>query len=271
MAIGVSCKRQNLYDMQPQFERLTDDQWKGIKVFLNWQRPRKYDLREIFDAILWITRTGTQWRNLDSSFPHWKIVYYYFETWGKRGIFEQMCHTLNMTERIQLERSTEPSLLLVDSQSVKLSPMIYEDRGIDGNKKINGRKRQILVDVVGRIWKAKVHAAHQHDGVEGIGLLENITEQIPGLKKIMGDKAYRGSFAEAVEMTGLVFETPVRPKGTKAFAVEAKRWVVERTFAWLNFFRRVVMDYEHTTRNAVSFLLLANLIMVIRKIDFSEI
>jgi hypothetical protein len=78
--------------------------------------------------------------------------------------------------------------------------MIYEDRGIDGNKKINGRKRQILVDVVGRIWKAKVHAAHQHDGVEGIGLLENITEQIPGAKKIMGDKAYRGSFAEAVEM-----------------------------------------------------------------------
>ncbi len=77
--------------MQPQFERLTDDQWKGIKVFLNWQRPRKYDLREIFDAILWITRTGTQWRNLDSSFPHWKIVYYYFETWGKKGIFEQMC------------------------------------------------------------------------------------------------------------------------------------------------------------------------------------
>jgi hypothetical protein len=77
----------------------------------------------------------------------------------------------------------------------------------------------------------------QHDGVEGIGLLENITEQIPGVKKIMG----------------LVFETPIIPKGTKGFAVEAKRWVVERTFAWLNFFTRVVMDYEHTS-SATPFL-----------------
>jgi transposase len=95
--------------------------------------------------------------------------------------------------------------------------------------------------------------------------------ELAASSQILGDKAYRGSFAEAVEMTGLVFETPVRAKGTKGFAVEAKRWVVERTFAWLNFFRRVVMDYEHTTQNAVSFLLLANLTMVIRKIDFSEI
>ncbi len=93
----------------------------------------------------------------------------------------------------------------------------------------------------------------QHDGVEGIGLLENITEQIPGVKKIMGDKVYRGSFAEAVEIMGLVFETPIIPKGTKGFAVEAKRWVVERTFAWLNFFTRVVMDYEHTS-SATPFL-----------------
>jgi transposase len=270
VAIGVSCKRPNLFDMQPQFERLTDDQWEGIKVFLNWQRPRKYDLREIFNAMLWITRTGTQWRNLDSSFPHWKIVYYYFETWSKQGKFEQMCQTINMTERIQLEREAIPSLLFVDSQSIKLSPMIYENRGIDGNKKINGRKRQILVDVLGRIWKAKVHAAHQHDGIGGLSLMEDLREQMPRLKKIMGDKAYRGTFAEAVEKLDLVFETPVRPEGTKGFVVEAKRWVVERTFAWLNFFRRVVMDYEHTTRSAASFLFLANLSMVIWRIDFSS-
>lgn len=270
MAIGVSCKRPNLSDMQPQFERLTDDQWQGIKVFLDWQRPRKYDLREIFNAILWITRTGAQWRNLDSSFPNWKIVYYYFDTWSKQGIFEKMCQVINMTERIQLEREADPSLLFVDSQSVKLSPMIYENRGTDGNKKVNGRKRQILVDVLGRVWKAKVHAAHQYDGIGGLPLLEEIAEQMPRLEKIMGDKAYRGMFAEAVEKLGFVFETPVRPEGVKGFAVEAKRWVVERTFAWLNFFRRVVVDYEHTTRNAVSFLFLANISMVIAKINFSS-
>jgi transposase len=148
--------------------------------------------------------------------------------------------------------------------------MIYENRGIDGNKKINGLKRQILVDVLGRIWKANVHAAHQHDGIGGLSLMEDHREQMPRLQKIMGDKAYRGTFAEAVEKLDLVFETPVRPEGTKGFVVEAKRWVVERTFAWLNFFRRVVMDYEHTTRSAASFLFLANLSMVIWRIDFSS-
>ena len=82
--------------MQPQFERLTDDQWEGIKVFLNWQRKRKHDLREVFNAILWITRTGSQWRNLESSFPPWKSVYYYFDKWGKDGTWELLCQSLNI-------------------------------------------------------------------------------------------------------------------------------------------------------------------------------
>ena len=130
--------------MQPQFERLTDGQWEVMKLFLNWQRKRKHDLREIFNAILWITRTGCQWRNLDSSFPPWKSVYYYFEKWGKDGTLEKMCQTLNVLERLQLGREPTPSLGIVDSQSVKLSPMILEHT-------LNGRRRQILVDVIGRI------------------------------------------------------------------------------------------------------------------------
>ena len=257
--------------MQPQFERLTDDQWEGIKVFLNWQRKRKYDLREIFNAILWITRTGSQWRNLESSFPPWKSVYYYFEIWGKKGLLKQMCHTLNMLERIQLEREPEPSLLITDSQSVKLSPMIFEHRGTDGNKKVNGRKRHLLVDVLGRIWSAAVHAAHHHDSPGGVALLDGLPEQLTGLEKIMGDQSYRGTFAKAVEQMGWVFEVPNREPGSKGFVVEAKRWVVERTFAWLNFFRRVVVDYEHTPQSSVSFLHLANISMVIWRIDWNDL
>jgi len=195
--------------MRPQFERLTDDQWEGMKVFLKWQHPRKYDLREILNAILWITRTGTQWRNLDISFPPWKIVYYYFETWGKRGIFEKMCNELNMKERIQSGRYVNSSIFIIDSQSIKLSPIIYEHRGIDANKKVNGRKRQLLVDVLERIWNASVHAAHKHNGIGGLELLENITEKMPGVKKIMGDKAYRGTFAAAVENLGLFLTSAV--------------------------------------------------------------
>ncbi len=253
--------------MQPQYQRLTDDQWEVIKHFLNWQRKRKIDLREVVNAILWITRTGAQWRNLDSSFPPWSAVYYYFARWTKECLFERMCHMLNMLERLQRGREAEPSLVVADSQSVKLAPMIYEDRGLDGNKWINGRKRQLLVDVLGRIWKAYVHAANLSDGSAGVPLLEDWDLWGERLRKILGDKAYRGTFAQAVAAEGLTFEVPERPEGTKGFVVEAKRWVVERTFAWLNHFRRVVMDYEHTTESSQSFLYLANISMVIWRLD----
>ena len=257
--------------MQPDFERLTDDQWEVIKHFLNWQRKRKHDLREVFNALLWITRTGCQWRYLESSFPPWKSVYYYFECWTKEGIIEQICQTLNTLERLEKGKEPSPSLLIIDSQSVKLSPMIFEDRGIDGNKKVNGRKRQLLVDTIGRIWLAHVHSAQQHDGIGGLPILEKLRGIMSHLEKIMGDKSYRGTFAEAVEQMGVIFENPQRKDGTKGFVVEAKRWVVERTFAWLNFFRRVVVDVEHTIQSSVSFLLLANISMVIWRIDFQAI
>lgn len=230
--------------MQPRFERLTDDQWQIIKLFFNWQRKRRHDLQEILDAILWITRTGSQWRNLSSEFPPWESVYYYFVKWGRDGTWELICQALNTVERIQEDREATPSLGLVDSQSVKLSPRTGAERGLDGNKKINGRKRQILVDVKGRIWKASIHAANKHDSPHGVGLLVNVPDEMPRLKKIMADQSYRGTFA---------------------------LWVVERTFAWLNFFRRVVMDYERDPKNAQSFLFIANISMVISKIKWFEL
>lgn len=257
--------------MQPKFKPLADGQWEVMKHFFNWKRKRKISLRDVCDAIFWITRTGAQWRNLDSRFPDWQAVYYYFDKWTKQGTFEKMNITLNILERIQCGKEPTPSLGLVDSQSVKLAPMIYEHRGIDGNKKINGRKRQILVDVLGRIWKTKVHAANIHDSPGGVPLLDNIKSVMARLEKIMGDKSYRKTFGEAVEGLGIAFETPARKDGQKGFVIEAKRWVVERTFAWLNHFRRVVMDYEHTPESAQSFLILANTSMVISRIDFDAV
>lgn len=257
--------------MQPRFERLTDDQWQIIKLFFNWQRKRRHDLQEILDAILWITRTGSQWRNLSSEFPPWESVYYYFVKWGRDGTWELICQALNTVERIQEDREATPSLGLVDSQSVKLSPRIGAERGLDGNKKINGRKRQILVDVKGRIWKASVHAANKHDSPHGVSLLVNVPDEMPRLKKIMADQSYRGTFAQAVEKLHLAFEIPCQEDGIIGFVVEAKRWVVERTFAWLNFFRRIVVDYERNPANAQSFLFIANISMVISKINWFEL
>jgi len=255
--------------MQTKFVRLTDPQWEVIKEFLNWQRKRKLNLRTVFDAILYITRTGMQWRNLPIyEYPDWQAVYYYFDQWKNNGIIEKINLALNAIEREQKGREKSPSLALVDSQSIKLAPMIGANRGIDGHKKVNGRKRHILVDVTGRIYQTHIHAANLHDSPQGVNLLTLAEQYFDRLETVMGDKTYRGSFAKAVKKMGLNFEVPIRPDNTKGFVVEAKRWVVERTFAWLNFFRRIVIDYEHTIKSSASFLLLANISMSLWRIKF---
>ena len=263
-------KWRNYQNMQPQFQRFTDDQWEVIKQFLNWQRKRKVSLRDVFDAILFITRSGIQLRNLcQTSFPHWQAVYYYFDKWKKNGTLDKINLSLNQIERLQKDNARQPSLGLVDSQSVKLAPTIFEHRGTDGNKKVNGRKRHILVDVLGRVYDCHVHAANLHDSPQGEYLLKNSAEFGSRLEKIMADKSYRETFAEAVSLAGLIFEVPPRDDNQKGFVIEAKRWVEERTFAWMNFFRRIVIDYEHTPQSARSFVLMANISMCLWRIDFS--
>ena len=149
--------------MVEQYKPLSDSQWEGIKVFLNTERKRKIDLRNVVDAIRYIVRCGVQWRALQPCFPKWKSVYYYFTKWVADGTMMEINSSLNAKDRKNRNREEKPSLILVDSQSVKLSPMIKRDRGYDGNKKVNGRKRQFLVDSGGRIWDACAHAANMYD------------------------------------------------------------------------------------------------------------
>lgn len=256
--------------MTKQWARLTDSQWDQVKLYLTADRKRKYALRDIFDAILWLVRTGAQWRNLASRFPPYRSVFYYFSKWSRDGTLETVNDALNRLERVVVhQRQDSPSLLLVDAQSVRLSPMIGNERGIDGGKWINGRKRSILADTLGRIWRVEVHAANVHDGLAGIDLIyPDCRTQMPRAEKLLADKAYPGQFADL--MAGLVdtviFECPARPEGIKGFVVEAKRWVVERSFAWLNFYRRVTKDLERTVQSSVAFLYLANIQMVLSSI-----
>jgi transposase len=261
--------------MTKQFEKLTDSQWEAISdIFV--KRKRRLCLRNVLNALLFLVRTGTQWRNLPAEHPHWTAVNYYFECWKKEGIFEKINLRLNMLDRAQEERAITPSLLSVDSQSVKLNPMLEKDRGIDGNKKVNGRKRQFLVDTGGRLFGVEVHAANIADGKGGLALLDKMEGYVSRLEKFLGDTSYNGIFAQKVEEKGYVFEKAARldegakkeskATGGKKFVVEAKRWVVERSFAWTNFFRRVTKDYERTVESSASWLLLANSTIMLQRI-----
>ncbi|MDP4209190.1 MAG: transposase [Bacteroidota bacterium] len=136
--------------MITQFKELTDSHWKIISSLLNNQWKRKNSLRNVVNRIFYILRTGCQWRNLPNKiYPRWQSVYYYFYQWANDGTFGTLTFSLNGHLRKQSNREETPSLGCLDSQSIKLAPMIYEDKGIDGNKKINGRKRQVLVRYFG--------------------------------------------------------------------------------------------------------------------------
>ena len=235
--------------MTEQFEKLTDPQWNAISDIFP-KRKRILSLRAVLNALLYIVRTGTQWRNLPEGNPKWTAVYYraayrYFREWVADGTFEKINFRLNQIDRKREAKNLTPSLLCVDSQSIKLNPMLEKDRGIDGNKHINGRKRQYLVDTGGRLCAVVVHAANLADGKGGVTLLDKIDSITERLEKFLGDTAYNGIFADAVEKKGFKYEKSARisgnadetveqPKTGKKFIVEAKRWVVERSFGWTN-------------------------------------
>lgn len=180
--------------MRKKFTPLTDSQWQVMAEFLPLQRKRELDLRNVVNAIRWINETGCQWRNLPETFPEWSAVYYYFRKWKHDGTLRKMNIGLNILRRAQVEKAPTPSLVCIDSQSVKLAPFVFEERGADGNNKINGRKRQVLVDTLGLVWGVVVHAANGSDSIYGGVVIKEIKDVLQRVKKILVDKGYEGVF-----------------------------------------------------------------------------
>lgn len=254
--------------MTKQWQPLTDYQWSAISPFFDLRRKRKHELRTIVDAIFWLLRTGCQWRNLPPNFPHWQAVYYYFDRWKKADYFEHINAALNQLDRQQADRELLPSAVSIDTQSVKLAPTIGEWRGLDANKKVNGRKRTFVVDTQGRLWVVDVDAANRADGSLGEALVVAILWRVgERLEKVFGDQAYHGVFAKELDHWSIDFEIASRPESAQGFVPVAKRWVVERSIAWTNYFRRIVKDYEHTVSSSASWLYLANSQIMLQRIE----
>jgi transposase len=237
---------------------------------LNVRRRRRHALRQVLDAVRYVCRTGCQWRCLPASFPPWPSVYYYFSRWQADGTWERLSQASNRADRLAQQRLPTPSLALVDAQSVSLAPRLGEQRGLDAHKYVNGRKRQLLCDTGGRIWRATVHAANGHDSRAAQPLLPARYTLCPAgtarLRTVLTDKGYRGRFERQVQALGWQHQVASRPpSATRGFVPVARRWVIERTFAWLKCFRRLAVDYERTPASHVAWLLLANLTMSLRR------
>jgi putative transposase len=268
---------------QPYSTDVTDIEWQCLVPHLPTPqlggRPRVHPMREILNAIFYVLRSGCAWRLLPHDLPPWKTVYHYFRLWRVQGLWERLHAALHADARVKMGRDPQPTAAIIDSQSIKTS-MVGGPRGYDGGKKVNGRKRHLLVDTQGLIIRAAVHPADIVDREGAKLLLAPLQGQLPRLRHIWADSAYSGKAREWVESTlgctveivkhwwtgvrwvwvGPGQEPPTIPSG---FHVLPRRWVVERTFAWLLMYRRLSKDYEELpdTSEALIYLAMSRLMV----------
>ena len=250
---------------------LTRTQWRRLQRLLPpakpGGRPRSVKLREVVNGIFYILRGGCAWRMMPTDLPPWSTCYDYFRKWRNHGTWAKINDALRTQVRHRAGRMKSPSMGIIDSQSVKTTER-GGPHGKDPFKKVNGRKRHLVVDTLGMVVAAAVHSAGIQDRDGAKLVLGKMVGRFPRLEKILTDGIYNGGIAEwARAVGGWLLEMVVRPEGETEFKVLKWRWIVERTFAWLGRYRRLSKDYEGSEESSESWIYVAMSHFMLRRLD----
>ena len=243
---------------------VSDTQWNLIKNLvppiqsntITGGRPAKYDRREILNAIIYVARTGCQWRLLPHDLPNWRTVYMYFVLWHNDEIFTHINNVLRKNVRQKAKRNPEPSAGIIDSQSVKIVANIGFS-GFDGAKKVNGRKRHIVTDTLGLLLTVIVHEASVSDRESATRVLMKVRTHYKRIKTIFADQGYTGRVIAYVKSTLNFTLIIIKRTEVRFFHILPRRWVIERTFGWFGFYRRLSKDYERYPTHSEAFVYIA--------------